>query len=175
MVTDGSAGSSRAKGFWLVATIVTGTVLIAGCTATSLETADNQRTESLTKTITETATPPSSLDSTLYELVTSDNPKQYIKKHGLERKRDSVLVAIELQPEANPPETLIESIEVEQNDTVLAYVKIDNLLELAAHDAVSYVRPPERGAQHNSRSMQLSKSTDTGTAPEGTFAKENPY
>lgn len=87
---------------------------------------------------------PSALHEPLGGLEQAEDNESFAEQHNLTVDDGTVRVVIELEPGHEPPEALIVSIEDRYGRRLRGYVRIAELSELAAHEAVRAVRPPEQ-------------------------------
>lgn len=88
------------------------------------------------------------LESQLYGLATADDPEAYAAAHGIELRNGSVRVLIELDSGATMPEGDDLSVVTRSGDRVVAWVPVGQLVPLADHDNVSFVRRPVEGSTY---------------------------
>lgn len=129
---------------------------VAGCTApgpssgpqaasTPTATVESTATQTptsvdTTPTQTPTVSQPSSLESTLYRLVQADDRASFAETHGIRLRNGDALVVIELADDADLPGGYDIDVTVRVQDSVEAYVDVDDLLPLAREEAVRRIR-----------------------------------
>lgn len=89
-----------------------------------------------------------SLSSALAGLPEADDRAAYAERHGLALRNGSVLVVVELRAGRDLPAGFDVTVEVRAGDDVQARVAVGDLVALAEHENVSFVRPPHRPVEH---------------------------
>ncbi len=78
----------------------------------------------------------------LFELAVSESPEEYAKTQGLEAFWVVRVVLVLASPEAEVPEGFRVVVEERFGKEVEALVAVEDLLELAKHPDVAYIRSP---------------------------------
>lgn len=86
---------------------------------------------------------PSGLHQPLGGLEQAENVESFSERHNLTIDDGTVRVIIELEPGRELPEEYVVSVEDRYGRRIRGYVRIADLSELAVHEAVRAVRPPE--------------------------------
>jgi hypothetical protein len=83
-----------------------------------------------------------SLDSRLVGLLDAENRTRYADERDLRVRNGSVLVVVELRENRSLPSEFDLDVTARHDRLVQAWTPIDRLAALAAHENVSFVRPP---------------------------------
>ena len=78
----------------------------------------------------------------LFELATASSPEEYAKAQGLEAFWVVRVVLVLASPDAEIPEGFRVAVEERFGEEVEALVAVDDLLKLAKHPDVVYIRAP---------------------------------
>jgi hypothetical protein len=127
--------------------------LLAGC----LEDGDTERATTETPTETPTDSPtfdpdeelarlpePSPLSESLRGLVAAEDRAAYAEEHSIDYRDGSVKVFGELDGADEPPDAYVAELVGQYEGTFVAWVAVEDLVDLALHDGVRIVRrPPE--------------------------------
>lgn len=93
-----------------------------------------------------------SLASALVGLVDAGDRAAYAERHGLELRNGSVGAVVELVDGRDLPAGFDVAVEVRAGGDVQALVAVEDLVALAEHGNVSFVRPPDRPVPDDGRS-----------------------
>lgn len=88
---------------------------------------------------------PETLDSTLHQLVITENQTTFAQQRGLDVRNDTVLVTIETDSDGELPTSITTDIKARSDNEILAYVAINDLIALARNDTIRTVRVPKTG------------------------------
>lgn len=89
---------------------------------------------------------PDALESRLYGLVVAENRSAYAEARDLRLRNGSALVVVELHEGAAPPREFDLDVRTRYENLVRAFVPVDDLVPLAEHENVSFVRTPREAA-----------------------------
>lgn len=106
---------------------------------------------------------PAALESRLYGLVTAENRTAYAAARGLDLRNGSVLVVVELRPGRELPASFDVTVRSRYENLVQAFVPVGDLVPIAEHGNVSFVRTP-----HEPVTDAPSLSTSPTSAPPDT-------
>lgn len=130
-------------------------LLLAGCTSSGLSTSgsptpttdvvtDGGPSQEPSETHTDVPAQPPELESVLYGLVTADNRTAYAANRDLTLREGRVEVTFELQPGTEIPPAFDLTVETRHEELVQAFVPVSELIPLAEHENVKFVRAPRR-------------------------------
>lgn len=91
---------------------------------------------------------PSPLASPLPGLVAAEDRAAYAREHDLEYRDGTVMVEVEIVAGGEPPDQYLFTVISEGDRTVVAYVAVEDLVDLALDDSVRIVRPPAEPQTH---------------------------
>lgn len=85
---------------------------------------------------------PSPLAKPLPGLVVADDREAYANEHDFDYRDGAVKVEIELEPDGKAPEEYLVEVLSEYGRTIIAFVLVDDLVDLATDKDVRIVKPP---------------------------------
>lgn len=110
-------------------------------TATATTTTSERETATTTVSGVERLPEPSPLAGTLVGIVEAEDRASYADGHDLDFRDGRVRVEVSLVPDGTPPEQYLPEDRTVYEDTVIAYVYVRHLVDLALHDDVRFVAP----------------------------------
>lgn len=126
-------------------------------TATETPSPTDTPTPSATSTPTTTMEPqdqidrlpePSPLTNVLQDLVLADDRQQFATKSEIPYRDGAVKVELELVEDGEPPRDLLGEIQTEYGTLVIAWVRVENLVDVALAEDVRLVRRHARPKTH---------------------------
>lgn len=89
---------------------------------------------------------PPGLESRLYDLVVAENRTAHAEARGLRLRNGSVLVVVELRPGSELPSEFDLTVRTRYENLVQVYAPVGDLVPIAEHENVSFVRTPREPA-----------------------------
>ena len=90
----------------------------------------------------------SPLADSLAELVEADDREAFAERRNLDYRNGEVQVLVELEPDGERPDEYLSEVTTEFRTMIIAWVKIDELVDLALDENVRSVRPEPPAHPH---------------------------
>ncbi len=91
---------------------------------------------------------PSPMTTNLQNLVLAEDRKQFAERSDIPYREGTVNVELELVEGGEPPRELLDEIETEYGTLVIAWVRVDDLVDVALAEDVRIVRRHARPKTH---------------------------
>lgn len=91
---------------------------------------------------------PSPLEASLVDLIEADDRAAFAREHGIGYENGAVDVRIELVGNGDLPEAYVQEVTARQGEMIFAWVRVEDLVDLALSEDVRIVRPRSEPMAH---------------------------